>query len=90
MIAVGSTVFLKGCPYGQPGTVVRIERNRAVILWPDLDYLARHNPESLMLAPEKGGIDAAALARVVAKDKPTLFIDELDAQMSDVRKEKAR
>jgi len=29
MIAVGSKVYLRGCAYGQPGTVVRIERNRA-------------------------------------------------------------
>jgi hypothetical protein len=59
MIAVGSKVFLKGCAYGQPGTVVRIERNRAVILWTDLDYLGRHSLESLMLAPEKDGTDGA-------------------------------
>jgi hypothetical protein len=50
MIAVGSKVYLRGCAYGQPGTVVRIERNRAVVLWHDLDYLARHSPESLMEA----------------------------------------
>jgi hypothetical protein len=50
MIAVGAKVFLKGCAYGKPGTVVRIERNRAVVLWHDLDYLARHRPESLMAA----------------------------------------
>jgi hypothetical protein len=30
--------------------VVRVERNRAVVLWHDLDYLARHNPASLMEA----------------------------------------
>ncbi len=52
MIAVGSKVFLKGCAFGQPGTVVRIERNRAVVLWHDLDYLARHGLESLMLTGE--------------------------------------
>jgi|GEM_PF-5723861 len=50
MIAVGAKVFLKGCANGQPGTVVRIERSRAVVLWHDLDYLARHRPESLMEA----------------------------------------
>jgi hypothetical protein len=48
MIAVGSKVYLRACAYGQPGTVVRMERNRAVVLWHDLDYLARHKPESLM------------------------------------------
>lgn len=34
-------------PYGEPGTVVRIERNRAVVLWLELDYLARHSLASL-------------------------------------------
>ncbi len=54
MIAVGSKVFLRGCAYGQPGTVVRIERNRAVVLWADLDYLARHPLVSLIEAePQK-------------------------------------
>lgn len=60
MIAVGSKVFLKGCAYGQPGTVVRIERNRAVVLWHELDYLARHSLASLtetadepMIGPRK-------------------------------------
>lgn len=51
MIVVGSKVFLRGCAFGQPGTVVRIERNRAVVLWQDLDYLARHQITSLMEAP---------------------------------------
>jgi hypothetical protein len=53
MIAVGTRVLLKHCPHGQPGTVVRIERNRAVVLWADLDYLARHSQETLMESPEK-------------------------------------
>lgn len=47
MIAIGSRVYLRGCAYGEPGRVLRIERNRAVILWPDLDYLARHPLSSL-------------------------------------------
>ena len=51
MIAVGTPVLLKHCPHGQPGTVVRMERNRTTVLWHDLDYLARHRPESLMEAP---------------------------------------
>ena len=50
MIAVGSKVYLRVCPFGQPGTVVRIERNRAVVIWHDLDYDGRHKPESLMEA----------------------------------------
>lgn len=53
MIGVGMRVLLKYCPHGAPGTVVRLERNRAVVLWSDLDYLARHPHESLMESPEK-------------------------------------
>lgn len=52
MIAIGSRVFLRGCAFGQPGTVVRIERTRAVVLWGDLDFLARHPLASLKEAPE--------------------------------------
>ena len=50
MIGVGTRVLLKHCPHGQLGTVVRIERNRAVVLWHDLDYIARHEVASLMEA----------------------------------------
>ena len=57
--AVGDRVFLRGCAFGEPGTILRIEQRKVVILWHDLDYLARHSAESLMLAREKGGIDAA-------------------------------
>jgi hypothetical protein len=56
MIAVGSKVYLRACAFGQPGTVVRIERNRAVVLWHDLDYLTRHKPESLMEADNRNEI----------------------------------
>jgi len=59
MIAVGSKVYLRGCAFGEPGTVLRIERRKVVVLWHDLDYLARHSAESLMLAPEKGDTNAA-------------------------------
>jgi hypothetical protein len=58
MIAVGSKVFLKGCPHGQAGTVVKIERNRAVVLWHDLDYLARHSLVSLTEAQRERGENA--------------------------------
>jgi hypothetical protein len=50
MIAVGSKVYLRGCPHGEPGRVVRIERNRAKVLWADLDYLASHPLAILMEA----------------------------------------
>lgn len=59
MIPVGSKVYLKTCCHGQPGTVIRRERTRLVVLWPDLDYLARHPEASLVLASEKGGSDGA-------------------------------
>ena len=66
-------------------------------------YLHVHSPEKgsgkttllmVLRALARGprfssGISAAALARVVAKDRPTLFIDELDAQMRG-DKEKAQ
>jgi len=66
-------------------------------------YLHVHSPEkgsgkttllhvlkALARSPRfSSGMSAAALARVVAKDKPTLFIDELDAQMRG-DKEKAQ
>jgi hypothetical protein len=55
MIAVGTPVLLKHCPHGQPGTVVRMERNRTTVLWHDLDYLAKHRPESLMEAENGAG-----------------------------------
>lgn len=59
LIQTGSRVFLKGCPYGQPGTAIRLERGQVVVYWSDIDFWSRHSPESLMLAPEKGDSDAA-------------------------------
>jgi hypothetical protein len=57
MIGVGTRVLLKHCQHGQPGTVIRMERNRAVVLWHDLDFLSRHQPASLVevaaRSPEK-------------------------------------
>jgi hypothetical protein len=47
MIQVGTKVFLHGSPHGEPGTVIRMERGRAVVLWSDLDFIARHRPASL-------------------------------------------
>jgi hypothetical protein len=52
MIPVGSKVYLKICRYGEPGTVIRRERARLVVLWSDLDYIARHPEDSLEMAPE--------------------------------------
>ncbi len=50
MIADGFKVHLKGCLYGEPGTWARIERERAVVLWTDIDHLARHPIASLQEA----------------------------------------
>lgn len=47
MISVGSEVYMRACPHGTPGVVVRYERTRWVVWWSDLDYLARHTLESL-------------------------------------------
>lgn len=32
--------------------MLRIEQRKVVVLWHDLDYLARHSPDSLMLTGE--------------------------------------
>jgi hypothetical protein len=42
-------VYLRGARFGLPGTVLRIERGKVVILWSDIDYLARHRPNTLEL-----------------------------------------
>ncbi len=57
---IGAKVRLRGCAFGQPGTVLRIERRKVVVFWHDLDYLARHSPESLMLA-ERRFLESGAL-----------------------------
>jgi hypothetical protein len=53
---IGEAVHLRGCPFGKPGRVLRIERGKLAILWADLgpSYIGRHAPASLMLA--KGGL----------------------------------
>ena len=48
--SVGDKVWLKGARFGKPGTVLRIERGKVVILWSDIDYLARHRACTLELA----------------------------------------
>lgn len=50
MIGLGSRVYLRGLRHGEPGRVIRIEHGRVVVLWGDLDYLARHSPGSLIEA----------------------------------------
>jgi hypothetical protein len=55
--AVGDSVYLRGAPFGKPGTVLRIERGKLAVLWADLgpSYIGRHRPDSLMLAGSKTG-----------------------------------
>ena len=48
MIEIGARVLLKVCPHGEPGCVVRMERNRAVVFWNDLDFQGRHRQDGLM------------------------------------------
>jgi hypothetical protein len=48
----GSKVILRGCRYCQLGTVSRIERREVSAYLIDLDYLARHRSELLVLAEE--------------------------------------
>ncbi len=45
---IGAKVRLRGCAFGEPGTVLRIERRKVVVYWHDLDYLARHKPDCLV------------------------------------------
>lgn len=47
MIEVGTRVLLKACRAGLAGAVIRRERGRLVILWPDMDYISRHKEASL-------------------------------------------
>lgn len=51
---VGARVFLRGCPHGEPGRVLRMERGRVVVLWADLGptYIGRHKAASLLLATD--------------------------------------
>ncbi len=49
---IGANVRLRACTFGKPGTVLRIQRRKVVVLWHDPDSLARHSPESLMLTAE--------------------------------------
>jgi hypothetical protein len=49
--AVGDAVLLRGSAFGVPGRVVRLGK-RLSVLWPDLDFIERHSPGSLILANE--------------------------------------
>lgn len=53
-VVVGDKVFLRACHAGEPGTVVREQRGRVTVYWPDMDVSSRHRPESLEVAPVDG------------------------------------
>jgi hypothetical protein len=47
---VGDRVYLRGARFGLPGTILRLERRRAVVWWGDMKHISRHRPVTLMLA----------------------------------------
>jgi len=53
--AIGQGVFLKGCPFGVAGKVLRHERGKVVIYWRDLDHISRHRQITLMRAESETG-----------------------------------
>jgi len=53
----GSRVFLKSCPFGEPGRVQKTERGRVLVRWSSPNYLGRHHPKSLLLADEVSNDD---------------------------------
>jgi hypothetical protein len=65
MITLGSEVLLKGAPPCTPGTVIRVERRHLVIFWPDLDYIGRHEPDSLLEASSERPLSHAAAETAV-------------------------
>jgi hypothetical protein len=46
-LKAGAKVFLRACRVGKPGTVIREQRGKLTVYWPDLDYWSRHRPEAL-------------------------------------------
>lgn len=49
-IAAGAKVFLRACRAGEPGTVIREQRGKLTVYWPDLDFWSKHRPEVLEIA----------------------------------------
>jgi hypothetical protein len=51
MLKLGDRVRLKAChDSGEPGTVIRFERGKLTVYWPDMDHWSRHPPDSLELS----------------------------------------
>jgi hypothetical protein len=67
MITLGSEVLLKGAPPCTPGTVIRVERHHLVIFWPDLDYIGRHEPDSLLEASSERPLSERPLSHAAAE-----------------------
>jgi hypothetical protein len=49
-IAAGAKVYLIACRAGEPGTVIREQRGKLTVYWPDLDFWSKHRPEALEIA----------------------------------------
>jgi hypothetical protein len=49
MIPIGSGVYLKSCPTGEPGTVTGEQRGRVLVHWADLNLSGKHRPETLQV-----------------------------------------
>ena len=49
-IQEGCLVRLFSYPYGAPGKVVKRVRGRFLVFWPGVNFLGKHDPESLRLA----------------------------------------
>lgn len=49
-IAGGAKVFLRACRAGEPGTVIREQRGKLTVYWPDLDFWSKHTEEALETA----------------------------------------
>jgi hypothetical protein len=49
-IVLGSRVFLRACRADASGTVIRFERGRFTVYWPDMDFWSKHQPEALGIA----------------------------------------
>lgn len=47
---VGSSVYLRSCPHGQPGRVQRMQRGRVVVHWEAWNFTGRYQPSRLMEA----------------------------------------
>ncbi len=53
--SVGSKVHLRALRFGEPGTVIRFERGKAVVFGADMDYWSRHTPASLCWCTSERG-----------------------------------